>query len=247
MYVCLFVAATPRFLFRGLLSEPLRTSPISRLPWQFLGTKLSLAQQISSFAWADIVIAPHGAALGHSVYMQPGGAIIEIGYPGKELPLIFMATALSAQLDYYLSIAEKGSHASGLIADADDVVELAMKAVASFYISSSQRGHSGAQFNLGNAFANGVGVAQNRMRALEWWNKAAEGGHKEASYTMGYVYLKSDPPNEAKAAEYWQRASAAGHKAAGTALEQLLQQQQVQQQVQQQQQQQQGVQQIQQE
>ena len=40
------------------------------------------------------MVAPHGAALGLSVYMRPGGAVVEIGYPNRELPLIFMATAL---------------------------------------------------------------------------------------------------------------------------------------------------------
>jgi TPR repeat protein len=186
-----------------------------------VGSKLSLTEQIGHFAWADIVIAPHGAALGHSVYMQPGGALIEIGYPGKELPLIFMATALSAQLKYYLSIAEKGTHASGLTADVNDVKELAAKAVAAFYVNSADHGSKEAMFNLGNAYANGLGVPKNKVRALEWWHKAAEAGHREAAYTLGYVFLKSRPPNQEKAVEYWTKAARAGHRAAATALDQL--------------------------
>ena len=73
---------------------------------EFVGSTMPFAAQIKAFAWADVVIAPHGAALGLCVYMRPGGAVVEIGYPKRELPLIFMATALSAQLEYFMTISK---------------------------------------------------------------------------------------------------------------------------------------------
>ena len=145
--------------------------------------------------------------------------MVEIGYPQRELPLIFMATALSADLDYYLSIAEKGSHASGLVADVPDVVEVVGKALIPFYINGVAKGRKDAAYNLGNAFANGLGVPQDKMRAMEFLSKAAEMGHKEAMYTIGYVYMKSNLRNEA--IKMWQRAASLGHKPAADALTQL--------------------------
>ena len=73
---------------------------------EFVGSTMPFAAQVKAFAWADVVIAPHGAALGLCVYMRPGGAVVEIGYPKRELPLIFMATALSAQLEYFMTISK---------------------------------------------------------------------------------------------------------------------------------------------
>ena len=74
------------------------------------------------------MIALHGAALGTGT--AAGGALIEIGHQ-KEPLLIFMATALRpAQV--LLVHAEKGTHASGLTADVNDVKELAAKAVAAY-------------------------------------------------------------------------------------------------------------------
>ena len=95
---------------------------------EYVGSQLSLDQQIRMFAWADIVVAPHGAALGLIVYMRPGGAVIELGYPSREMPLIFMATALSAGLEYYLSISQKGGHETAMVVDVDDAVRCAQMA-----------------------------------------------------------------------------------------------------------------------
>lgn len=54
---------------------------------------------------------------------------MEIGYPGNGLPLIFMATAKSADLQYYLAIATSGSHGSGMTVNAKEIAALAVRAV----------------------------------------------------------------------------------------------------------------------
>mmetsp|Transcript_20858 Transcript_20858/g.31956 ORF Transcript_20858/g.31956 Transcript_20858/m.31956 type:complete len:499 (-) Transcript_20858:1696-3192(-) len=99
--------------------------------FEFVGSKLSLEQQIAAFLSADLVIAPHGAALGFIGFMRPGAAVIEITYifQGKTGPLIFFAAAQSAKLRYYLSVALSGKHSTALTADIPDIVTLAKRAL----------------------------------------------------------------------------------------------------------------------
>jgi len=96
---------------------------------EFVAADMSLEDQIRAFAWADFVIAPHGAALGQVSHMNPGGAVLEIGYPKRSMPLIFMGTASSVGQRYFLSIAKSGGHDTGLVANIQDVVSVARKAV----------------------------------------------------------------------------------------------------------------------
>ena len=98
-------------------------------------------------------------------------------------------------------------------------MEVVGKALIPFYINGVAKGQKDAAYNLGNAFANGLGVRQDKMRAMEFWSKAAEMGHKEAMYTMGYVYMKSNLRKEGS--EMWQKAASLGHKPAADALTQL--------------------------
>jgi TPR repeat protein len=45
-----------------------------------------------------------------------------------------------------------------------------------------------AQFNLGQRYAGGIGVAQDDARAAKWYRKAAEQGHAQAQYNLGVMY-----------------------------------------------------------
>ena len=50
-----------------------------------MGANFDLEQSIAAFADADIVVAPHGAALAFIAFMHEGAAVVEIGYNGKKV------------------------------------------------------------------------------------------------------------------------------------------------------------------
>ena len=77
---------------------------------------------------ADLLIAPHGAAIGLCGFMRPGGAVLEIAYPLRRWPAIFMPVALSSGLKYYLSFASKGKHSGPLTVKTSEVASLAIEA-----------------------------------------------------------------------------------------------------------------------
>lgn len=99
---------------------------------QFVGEDYTLEQAIRNFENVQIFIAPHGAGLIFMQFMQPGCAVVEIGYDKREpmpWPIDYYAgNALSLDLRYYLSVGE-GSHQSTLIADIADILSITSQAV----------------------------------------------------------------------------------------------------------------------
>lgn len=43
--------------------------------------------------------------------------------------------------------------------------------------------------HLGHMYANGLGVEQNNATAMQWFEKGAAKGHKNAHFGLGYMYL----------------------------------------------------------
>mmetsp|Transcript_8297 Transcript_8297/g.10496 ORF Transcript_8297/g.10496 Transcript_8297/m.10496 type:complete len:456 (-) Transcript_8297:218-1585(-) len=95
---------------------------------EYVGTQLSFEEQIKAFMRADLLIAPHGAAIGLCGFMRPGGAVLEVAYPMRVWPAIFMPVALSAKLRYYLSFGKKGKHSGPIQANVNEIGDLAVKA-----------------------------------------------------------------------------------------------------------------------
>lgn len=101
---------------------------------EFVGRDHDLNSTILLWTEADVVVAPHGAALAFMTFMRPGRAVIEIGYDnydsrGMTFPLsYFMSIAASVGLRYYLSIA-RGGYSSSLRADVEDIVSLVQLAL----------------------------------------------------------------------------------------------------------------------
>ncbi|KAK4301808.1 hypothetical protein Pmani_026075 [Petrolisthes manimaculis] len=56
-------------------------------------------------------------------------------------------------------------------------------------------GHSDAQATMGHKLLNGHGVEKNRTAAMEWFYKAAEQGHPQASYNLAIGHLKGHKTN----------------------------------------------------
>ena len=101
----------------------------------FLGKDVNTSHTVTLWGEADVVVAPHGAALAFMAFMRPGRAAIEIGYDsyhtgGMPYPLsYFMAIAKSVGLDFYLSMA-RGGYGSPLQANIGDVVHLVEMALS---------------------------------------------------------------------------------------------------------------------
>jgi hypothetical protein len=62
---------------------------------------MSMAEQIRTFANADVIIAPHGAGLANIVFCQKGTTVIEISAP-KYIIGMFHDLAANCGLEYYL-------------------------------------------------------------------------------------------------------------------------------------------------
>ena len=53
---------------------------------------------------------------------------------------------------------------------------------------AAEQGYAWAQYNLGIAYNNGIGVAKDPSEAVRWWRMAAEQGLAQAQYNLGYTY-----------------------------------------------------------
>ena len=51
-------------------------------------------------------------------------------------------------------------------------------------------GDAGAQFQVANQLDYGIAVPRNFVDALNWYRQAAENGHEEAQFLMGYFYCR---------------------------------------------------------
>ena len=66
--------------------------------------------------------------------------------------------------------------------------------------------------NLGYCFKHGVGVAQNKTKAVEWYTKSAEKGNSIAMYNLGMCFEEGHgvARNLATALEWYTKARDAG-------------------------------------
>lgn len=86
------------------------------------------------------------------------------------------------------------------------------QAAALAWQGPARRGHAGAQFSLGVAYATGNGVAQNLGHAIQWWHAAAAQGHVSAQLNLGLLYWRGEGVNKdiAKARQWWHQAAEGG-------------------------------------
>jgi TPR repeat protein len=116
--------------------------------------------------------------------------------------LIALAAALPARADYEagLAAARAGDYAAALrewrpLADA---------------------GNRDAQFNLGLAYENGLGVAADAREAERWYRRAAEQDDRQAQAYLAEMYAKGlgIPHDDIAALHWYRRAAERGHAAA---------------------------------
>lgn len=73
-----------------------------------------------------------------------------------------------------------------------------------------------ALFSLGRLYMNGKGVEVNQQKAVEYYQKAADGGHLSAQFNLGLAYFKGAgvSKNIEQAMALWRGAAEAGHDGA---------------------------------
>jgi len=78
-----------------------------------------------------------------------------------------------------------------------------------------------AQFNLGNAYKKGTGMAIDPAMAVIWWRKAAEQDFAPAQFNLGSALLEGlgTPRDRAAGLSWYRRAAANGHPQAQYRLE----------------------------
>jgi TPR repeat protein len=64
-------------------------------------------------------------------------------------------------------------------------------------LSLAKTGDSGAQYELGRRFANGIGTRRDNKQALKWLRKSAEWGHPEAQFQLARMLADSGEISEA--------------------------------------------------
>lgn len=81
------------------------------------------------------------------------------------------------------------------------------------YLIAASKGDKIAQYNLGQCFANGTGVAVDNEAAVSWYRKSADQGHAEAQITIGSKYYvgRGVDRNYVIAIEWWKKAAEQGH------------------------------------
>ena len=80
--------------------------------------------------------------------------------------------------------------------------------------SLAEHGDLEAAFLLGAAFYYGLGVARDGSKAVEWYLKAAKGGHAEAMRRLGHIYERKKcgfEVNDETSLRWYLKAAEAGH------------------------------------
>jgi len=88
-------------------------------------------------------------------------------------------------------------------------VQRGMDAVIAGWRAAAEEGLASAQYDLGDAFDDGRGVAQSDVEAARWWQKAAEQGHVDAQYHLGAMFMEGRGVAQSfKEAAKWTRMAA---------------------------------------
>jgi TPR repeat protein len=75
-------------------------------------------------------------------------------------------------------------------------------------LQSAKLGHSGAQINLGNAYANGTGVRKNLLSAEHWYKRAFKAGERSGAHNLAID--KRNSGNTRSAVIWFKKAIAMG-------------------------------------
>lgn len=84
----------------------------------------------------------------------------------------------------------------------------------------AEKGHSGAQYQLGAMYYDGEGVMQNYSEALKWLRMAGDQGDSKAQFYLGSAYRngKGVPQDDAEAVKWFRKAADQGNASAQGSL-----------------------------
>ena len=70
----------------------------------------------------------------------------------------------------------------------------------------------GAQFNVGNGYANGTGVEQSDTKACKYYTLAADQGNQDAQFNLGHMYAAGQGVNQSDTLcfKYWKLSAIQG-------------------------------------
>ena len=82
-----------------------------------------------------------------------------------------------------------------------------------WYRLAAEQGHADAQFNLGDMYTDGLGVAQDYAEATLWYHSAAEQGHASGQDNLGSMYAagRGVARDDAEAVRWYRLAAEQGH------------------------------------
>lgn len=82
-------------------------------------------------------------------------------------------------------------------------------AAARLYLSAAEAGYAPAQYDLGNLYENGLGVARDLQQAARWYQRAAEQGDAKAQNNLGTMYAngRGVPHNDRQAVMWYSLAA----------------------------------------
>jgi len=86
---------------------------------------------------------------------------------------------------------------------------------------AGELGHSGAYYNIGNAYMIGKGVQRDMEQARQFWEKAAMLGHVGARRNLG-VYEQREGNNLERALKHWMIAARVGCRASLEGIKDLF-------------------------
>lgn len=114
---------------------------------EFVGSEHDVESTLRLFANADVLIAPHGAAITFTAVMRPGRAVIEIGYDGRSGMMwpgnYFHTMVVGSDLVYYATLAD-GEYGSSMHVNVEDVAKLANMALQHVQALPKDWGHNQA-------------------------------------------------------------------------------------------------------
>ncbi|KAF7727770.1 hypothetical protein EC973_007001 [Apophysomyces ossiformis] len=89
------------------------------------------------------------------------------------------------------------------------------------YLAAAQTGEVNGEFQVALMLSNGQGVARDRQAAFDWYQKAADKGHRTALYSLGLYYVKGIggiQKDLAKARSYFEKSARLGFPSAMSSL-----------------------------
>ncbi len=99
--------------WRSVLNEDLLAAELARCGFTELRTgEMSIAEQVTAFANAQVIVAPHGAALTNLLWCSPGTLVVEL-FPASYVNMTNFSVAEAVGAEYRYIICENGDKSAG--------------------------------------------------------------------------------------------------------------------------------------